>query len=235
MAAYNVAAKNDGRDQIPAALAATLPDVNWLKEVLKPAQQYNVQADVSESGENSQYIVSGSYLKQDGLIQNSSYDRYNLRTAVNSTLSKYFKVGTNANLSYSKTREVGTSGDGFGDGNPGASIVRHALFRTPATPVYNEQGQFVDLPKADGKIASAFFGDGINPVALADAADRNFNRYSLLGNVYVEFSPIERLRVRSDYGVTFLITDYAAQAAGQRGPARQLGHRQLSVRFAHRR
>ena len=208
VAAYNVAAQNDGRDQIPAALAATLPDVNWLKEVLKPAQQHNVQADVSGGGDNSQYIVSGSYLKQDGLIQNSSYDRYNLRTAVNSTLSKYVKVGTNANLSYSKTRQVGTSGDGFGDGNPGASIVRYALFWTPATPVYNEQGQFVDLPMANGKIASAFFGDGINPVALADAADRNFNRYSALGNAYVEVSPVEHLRIRSDYGITFLITDY---------------------------
>ncbi|WP_210513695.1 SusC/RagA family TonB-linked outer membrane protein [Hymenobacter terricola] len=206
--AYNVAAVNDGRDQITPALAATLPDVNWLKEVLKPAQQYNVQADVSGGGENSQYIVSGSYLKQDGLIQNSSYDRYNLRTAVNSTLSKYFKVGTNANLSYAKTRQVGTSGDGFGDGNPGASIVRYALFRTPATPVYNDQGQFVDLPKSNGVLTSAFFGDGINPVALADAADRNFNAYSILGNGYVDFTPVEHLRIRSDYGITFRITDY---------------------------
>jgi predicted metal-dependent RNase len=75
--------------------------------------------------------------------------------------------------------------------------------------VYNEQGQFVDLSKADGKIASAFFGDGINPVALADAADRNFNRYSLLGNAYVEFSPIERLRIRSDYGVPLVISQAA--------------------------
>ncbi|MBC6988721.1 TonB-dependent receptor [Hymenobacter sp. BT491] len=208
VAAYNIAAQNDGRDQIPATLAATLPNVNWLKEVLKPAQQHNVQMDVSGGGENSQYIVSGSYLKQDGLIKNSSYDRYNLRTALNSTLSKYVKVGTNLNLSYSKTRQVGTSGDGFGDGNPGASIVRYALFRTPATPVYNEQGQFVDLPMADGKVASAFFGDGINPVALADAANRNFYRYSALGNAYVEVSPVERLHIRSDYGITFQITDY---------------------------
>lgn len=208
VAAYNAAAQNDGREQIPGALAATLPNVNWLKEVLKPAYQHNVQADVSGGGENSQYIVSGSYLTQKGLIQNSSYDRYNLRTAVNSTLSKYFKVGTNANLSYAKTRQVGTSGDGFGDGNPGASIVRYALFRTPATSVYNAQGQFVDLPTADGKPASAFFGDGINPVALADAADRNFNAYSALGNAYVDFTPVERLRIRSDYGITFRITDY---------------------------
>ena len=141
------------------------------------------------------------------MIQNSSYDRYNLRTAVNSTLSKYVKVGTNANLSYAKTRQVGTSGDGFGDGNPGASIVRYALFRTPATPVYNDQGQFVDLPKNNGALTSAFFGDGINPVALADAADRTFYRYSLLGNAYVEITPIERLHIRSDYGVTFRITD----------------------------
>jgi len=209
VAAYNVAAQNDGREQIPAAVAATLPNVNWLKEVLKPAQQYNVQMDVSGGTENSQYIVSGSYLKQDGLIRNSSFDRYNLRTAVNSTLSKYVKVGTNANLSYNKTRQVGTSGDGFGDGNPGASIVRYALFRTPGTPVYNSLGQFVDLPQLpDGTQATGILGDGINPVALADATDRNFNRYSLLGNAYMEITPIERLRIRSDFGLTFLITDY---------------------------
>ncbi|MBO3271147.1 TonB-dependent receptor [Hymenobacter defluvii] len=209
VAAYNVAAQNDGREQIPADVAATLPDVNWLKEVLKPARQYNGQLDVSGGTENSQYIVSGSYLKQDGLIDNSSFDRYNLRTAVNTTLSRFVKIGTNANLSYSKTRQVGTSGDGFGDGNPGASIVRFALFRTPGTPVRNNQGQFVDLPRTpDGALATAFLGDGINPVALADAADRNFNRYNLLGNAYIEITPVERLRIRSDYGVTFLITDY---------------------------
>jgi len=207
--AFNLAAQNDGREQIPASIIPTLPDVDWLREVLKPAQQHNIQMDVSGGGENSQYIVSGSYLTQDGMIKNSSYDRYNLRTAVNSTLSKYFKVGTNANLSYSKTRQVGTSGDGFGDGNPGASIVRYALFRTPATPVYNAQGQYMDYPTLpDGTRVERFFGDGINPVALADAADRNFWSYSLIGNGYVDFTPIERLRIRSDYGVTFRITDF---------------------------
>ena len=206
--AYNVAAANDGRDPIPAAVIPTLPDVNWLKEVLKPAAQNSVQLDVSGGNDNSQYIVSGSYLNQKGLIQNSSYERYNLRTAVSSTLSKYVRIGTNANLSYAKTRQVGSSGDGFGAGNPGASIVRYALFRTPATPVYNEQGQFVDLPKIDDKNAALYFGDGINPVALADAADRNFYTYGLIGDAYLEVTPISHLRLRSDYGVTFNITDY---------------------------
>jgi len=206
--AYNVAAQNDNRDQIPANVISSLPDVNWLKEVLRPAQQHSVQLDISGGNDNSQYIVSGSYLNQEGLIQNSSFDRYNLRTAVSSQLSKYVKIGTNANLSYAKTRQVGTSGDGFGAGNPGASIVRYALFRTPATPVYNDLGQFVDLPTLNGKPAAAFFGDGINPVALADAADRNFNTYALLGDAYLEVTPLDHLRLRSDYGVTFNIVDY---------------------------
>ena len=206
--AYNLAAINDGRDQIPASVIPTLPDVNWLKEVLKPAAQNSLQLDVSGGNDNSQYIVSGSYLNQKGLIQNSSYERYNLRTAVSSNLSKYVKIGTNANLSYAKTRQVGSSGDGFGAGNPGASIVRYALFRTPATPVYNDQGQFVDLPMLGGKSAAPFFGDGINPVALADAADRNFYNYALLGDAYLEVTPFNHFRIRSDYGVTFSITDY---------------------------
>ena len=198
VAAYNVAAQNDGRAQFPAAAVASLPDVNWLKEVLKPAWQHNFQLDISGGNDNSQYIVSGSYLTQKGLIQNSSYDRYNLRTAVSSNLSKYVKIGTNANLSYAKTRQVGTSGDGFGAGNPGASIVRFALFRTPGTPVYNDQGQFVDLPKIDGQNASPFLGDGINPVALADAADRNFYNYALLRHTYTEDTPIDHLRLLSE-------------------------------------
>ena len=117
--AYNTAAATDGRDQIPGSMIDTLPNVNWLKEVLKSAPMNNVQLSISGGNENSQYIVSANYFTQDGLINNSSYDHFNIRTAVNSSLSKLFKVGTNINLSYSKQRQVGTSGDGFGNGNPG--------------------------------------------------------------------------------------------------------------------
>ncbi len=201
--AYNTAAANDGREQIPASTIDTLPDVNWLKEVLKPAPINNVQAGISGGNENSQYIVSANYFSQDGLINNSSYNRFNIRTAVNSSLSKLFKVGTNINLSYSKQMQVGTSGDGYGNGNPGASIVRYALFRTPATPVYYKNGQLVDLPNP-----SQFFGDGLNPVGLADNTDRNFYNYSVLGDAFIELDPIKNLRIRSDLGGNLVLTNY---------------------------
>ncbi|MVN20415.1 SusC/RagA family TonB-linked outer membrane protein [Mucilaginibacter arboris] len=203
VSAFNTAAAADGRAQIPASLISTLPDVNWQKEVLRPSPISNVQLGISGGSENTTYIVSSNYFAQDGLIQNSSYDRLNLRTAINSNISKVFTVGTNLNLSYAKNRQVGTSGDGYGAGNPGASVVRYALFRTPATPVFNQNGQYVDIPDHP-----EFFGDGLNPVGFADNYNRNFNNYSVLGNVFLEINPVKNLKIRSDFGTNFLISDY---------------------------
>ncbi|WDF56701.1 SusC/RagA family TonB-linked outer membrane protein [Mucilaginibacter sp. KACC 22063] len=203
--AYNTAAKNDGRPQISDSLARTLSDVNWLKEVLKPAPITNANLSVSGGNENSQYIVSANYFTQDGLIKNSSFDRLNLRTAVNSTLNKYLKIGTNVNLAYSKTRSVGSSGDGYT--GAAASVVRFALFRTPGTPVYNAQGQFVDLPKQDPVLGN-FLGDGINPVAMADATNNNTYGYTVLGDAFIEVDPIKNLKIKSDIGLNLIQTDY---------------------------
>jgi TonB-linked SusC/RagA family outer membrane protein len=201
--AFNAAATADGRATIPSSLAAGLPDVNWQKEVLKPALINNTNFSIDGGNETGSYLVAANYYKQDGLINNSAYDRFNLRTAVNSTLSKIFSTGINLNLSYARTKQVGASGDGFGSGNQGASVMRYALFRTPATPVFKANGDYVDLPEN-----AAFFGDGLNPVGYADNFDRNNNAYSMLGNVFVEAKILEGLKFRTSLGGTLVITDF---------------------------
>ncbi|MDB5134605.1 MAG: TonB dependent receptor [Mucilaginibacter sp.] len=206
VSAFNTAAKNDSRSMISDSLARTLSDVNWLKQILKPAPVSNASLSISGSNENSQYIIAANYFTQDGLIKNSSFNRFNLRTAISSTISKYLKLGTNVNLSYSKTRIVGTSGDGYSGAE--ASIVRYALFRTPGTPVYNANGQFVDLPKQDKSVNGNFLGDGVNPVALADASNDNNYNYSILGDAYAELDPIKGLKIKSDIGLNLIQTDY---------------------------
>jgi TonB-linked SusC/RagA family outer membrane protein len=203
VAAFNAAATADGRATIPSSLAAGLPDVNWQKEVLKPALINNTNFSIDGGNETGNYLVAANYYKQDGLINNSAYDRFNLRTAVNSTLSKIFSTGINLNLSYARTKQVGASGDGFGSGNQGASVMRYALFRTPATPVFKANGDYVDLPEN-----AAFFGDGLNPVGYADNFDRNNNAYSMLGNVFVEAKILEGLKFRTSLGGTLVITDF---------------------------
>jgi len=218
--AYNTAAANDfvaggsgNRTQLPTTMLDTLPNVNWQKQVLKNAPVNNAQLSIAGGSENTRYIVSANYFNQRGMILNSSYDRINLHTAITSTLNKIFKVGTNMNLAYSKTRQIGSSGDGYaaaGGSNPGASIVRYALFRTPTTPVKYSSGpyagQYVDLPQTLG--GANVFGDGLNPVALAANTNRNFYNYTLLGDVFLEVTPIKNLTLKSDLGTNFIITDY---------------------------
>ena len=218
--AYNTAAANDfvaggagNRAPLPTGMLDTLPNVNWQKQVLKNAFVGNAQLSIGGGSENTRYIVSADYFKQKGMILNSGYDRFNLHTAITSTLNKIFKVGTNMNLAYSKTRQVGSSGDGYsapGGSNPGASIVRYALFRTPVTPVKYANGpyagQYVDLPQTVG--GANVFGDGLNPVALAANTNRNFYNYTLLGDVFLEVTPVKNLTLKTDLGTNFIITDY---------------------------
>lgn len=207
VAAYNIAATNDGRATIPLGMLDSLPDVNWQKEVLKPAAIYNAQLSISGGSDNTRYIVSANYFSQKGMIMNSSNDRANIHTAITTNLSKIFHVGTNLNLAYTKTRQVGSSGDGYsqgaGAGNPGASVIRYALFRTPATAVFDKNGNYVDIPNP-----SAFFGDGLNPVGLAANTDRNFYNYTLLGDVYLDITPIDHLHIKSDIGTNEILTEY---------------------------
>ncbi|PJJ75822.1 TonB-linked SusC/RagA family outer membrane protein [Thermoflavifilum aggregans] len=201
--AFNIAAKADGRQPIPLDMLDTLPDINWLKEILKPALISNTHLSISGGNEKNQYIISGTYFKQDGLITNSSYERFNIFSSLTLNPYKWITIGTNMNLAYSKTRQVGSSGDGYGVGNPGASVVRYALFRVPATPVYNSQGQFVDLPNPP-----TFFGDGYNPVAFAKSFDRSFNDYTTLGDAYLEFHPFEGFTLKTDVGTNLGINFY---------------------------
>ncbi|WP_461464630.1 SusC/RagA family TonB-linked outer membrane protein [Mucilaginibacter sp.] len=207
--AYNTAATNDGRPLISDSLASTLPNVNWLKAVLKPAPITNANLSVSGGNDNSNYIVSGNLFSQNGLIQNSSFNRYNLRTGINSNINKYLKLGTNINLAYSKTRIVGTSGDGYS--GAAASVVRYALFRTPGTPVYDPSGQFVSIPEQDNRSGVGignFLGDGLNPVQEAANANDNNYSYIVLGNFFAELTPIKGLKIRSDVGLDMNITTY---------------------------
>jgi len=217
--AYNTAAVNDNvlggsqRALLDKGMLDTLPNVNWEKEVLRNALITNNQLSIAGGNEYTKYIVSASYFNQDGMIINSGYKRFNFRTSVTSKLSSIFNVGTNVNLAYGKNTQVGSSGDGYsppGGANAGASVMRYALFRTPTTPVTYSTGElagkYVDLPQTVNGVN--VFGDGLNPVGLAANTDRNFNNYTLLGDVFVEITPIKNLKIKSDLGTNLVFTDY---------------------------
>lgn len=201
---YNEAANNDNaeftnpslfRKLITPEIQATLPNTDWQKEIFRVAPINNYQLSFSGGTASSRYLISGAYFDQRGIVLNSGYRRYSLKANIDADIAGFIKVGTNLNLTYGERDIIPSSGDGYG-GN-GGSVVRYALFRTPAIPVYDPTtGDFSDLPARPD-----LFGDGYNPVGLALKQDNKERQYRAFGNLYGQFQLTKSLIFRTDGGL----------------------------------
>lgn len=204
---YNEAVANDNLDisnptlkrkPIPAGLAAANTD--WLKEIFRNARIQSHQLSVRGGSDKALYYISGNYFKQDGIILNSWYERYSLLSKLNLELTDRLSLANSINISYSKKNRIGSSGDGYG-GN-GGSVVRYALFRTPAIPVYDSANVYSDLP-----LYPNYFGDGYNPVALAQKMDNKETQYRVFTNIYLEYKITKSIKFKTDAGLDFSVTN----------------------------
>ncbi len=204
---YNEAADNDNagvtnsaliRPKIPAGLP--MANTDWLNGIFQKGQIQSHQLSIRGGSDKTLYYVSANYFKQDGIIINSWYERYSLLSKLNIDLTDKLSFASNINVSYSKKNIVGSSGDGYA-GN-GGSVVRYALFRTSPIHVYDSAGVYSDLPAYP-----AFFGDGYNPVALANKTDNKEIQYRVFSNVYAEYKILKNLKFKSDIGLDAIITD----------------------------
>lgn len=203
---YNEAANNDNatktnplffRKLITDDIAATLPDVNYVDEIMQNAVLQTHSISVSGGDDKTRYFVSGNYFGQEGIIQSSDYTRITGRVNVDSQIKKWLKAGVNLNVSKATTNLIGSSGDGAG-GN-GGSVIRYAFFRTPAIPIYDDQGNFTDLPERYD-----LFGDGYNPVGMLAYNNNKLISNRLFGKFFVVIEPVEGLKLTSNVGMDFV-------------------------------
>lgn len=204
---YNEAADNDNagvtnpaliRPKIPSTV--NMANTDWLKAIFQKGQIQSHQLSVRGGNEKTLYYISANYFKQDGIIINSNYERYSLLSKLNIDLTDKLSIANNINISYSNKNTIGSSGDGYA-GN-GGSVVRYALFRTPAIPVYDSASIYSDLPAYPG-----FFGDGYNPVSLANKTDNKEIQYRVFTNFYVEYKVARNIKFKSDLGLDAIITN----------------------------
>jgi TonB-dependent starch-binding outer membrane protein SusC len=184
---------------IPDTLA--MANTNWLGSIFQNAPIQDHEISLSGGNEKTQYALSVNALKQDGIILNSWYERYTLRLKINTEVSDRLKVGTSLNLSYYDKNAISSSGDGYA-GN-GGSVVRYALFRDPAYPIYNPDGSYFDYSPQNVN----FFENGYNPVGLANNTSNLEAQFRTFGNVFAEYKLFKNLVFRSDFGGDVLITE----------------------------
>jgi TonB-linked SusC/RagA family outer membrane protein len=90
-----------GTDGKLVAGATPLWNDNWGKTIARAGVRQQYDLSVSGGSSNTKYFFSGGYLKEDGWIKTSEFERYNLRTNIQSKVNRWFSAGVNISLSSS--------------------------------------------------------------------------------------------------------------------------------------
>ena len=101
--------------------------IDWQKEMTRPAlrQQYGIS--LNGGNEKTQYSLSAGYMDVEGLVVNSSYDRFTMRANVSSKINKFLEIGGDVNYVRSSSH-----GSNMALGNNGnMSSLRDFAFMTP--------------------------------------------------------------------------------------------------------
>jgi TonB-linked SusC/RagA family outer membrane protein len=196
--AMNTARDNAKLPRIPAFDPAFEPTArttktNWMDEIFQVGQIQDLSISVNGKTEKSNFFLSGSYRKNEGILLNTFGSRYTARANSSFKLAPNFTVGENLTYSLTDGQAANTS-----SGYTGAILA--AIFYPPNATVYKEDGSgnFGGVPEK--YIGS--YGDVINPVAYLTRLDNRNPVSTILINPYAEWEIIQGLKFKSNWGYT---------------------------------
>ncbi|MDN5215225.1 TonB-dependent receptor [Fulvivirgaceae bacterium BMA12] len=123
-------------DQEISALEAS-GGTNYQDEFLQSALSHNLQISASGSEGKLNYFVSGNYVDQEGIVIETGYERYSLRSNINTQVTDKLNVGLNL---YGSRATTLNDLNAFGRFQ-GSDIVK-ALTWDPTTPVRDANGAY---------------------------------------------------------------------------------------------
>jgi TonB-linked SusC/RagA family outer membrane protein len=106
---------------------------DWQDLIYRNGNGNEFQLDYSGGGDAITYFVSGNYYSQDGIIINSDFKRYSLRTNIDAKITNKLKASLKVN--YSRRESNNTSGALNTN-----SAVAGATAWAPTTPAYTPSG-----------------------------------------------------------------------------------------------
>ncbi|GAB3967064.1 TonB-dependent receptor [Spirosoma terrae] len=172
-------------------------DENSLNKVLVTAPQRQIQLSASGGSENIRYAVSGEYFNQDGIIINSGFKRYSLRTNIDAQLSKRLALKVNINPAYTEQRSLPSTGVSGGTAST-LGIVASTLQIHNFRPLLNPDGSYFNYA------GLADMADIYNPLAVAQETITSQKNLRLLGNLNVEYQLINDLKFNVLFGGSLL-------------------------------
>lgn len=131
-------------------------------------------------------VISGSYLDQTGLIPNSDFKRYSLRTNLEGTLGKHVKIGGDLAVAHTENNEP----DHAIYGQWG--VVMEAVSASPLQSPYDDNGRLIPFLPAD---APGYFAYP-NPLYVAQVTHDNTVGRDMNGGIHMDIEIIKGLHYK---------------------------------------
>ncbi|MCD6354012.1 MAG: SusC/RagA family TonB-linked outer membrane protein, partial [Prolixibacteraceae bacterium] len=184
----------DGTDTY-LIMKANKEGTEWLKEADRNAKLKDVSINLSGGDQTTTYAFQLGYLLQEGILNHTGYDRYNLRSNITTKPKDWVEFGEHIGVTYSQDY-------GQQNNNSESSIISWCYRMPPIVPVYDIAGNYAGT-RAEGT------GNSQNPIFLLDANKNDkTKRMNVSGNAYMKLTPIEGLSFQSLFGVNYTARHY---------------------------
>ncbi len=175
---------------IPGGLDPTwTANTDWNQEVFGTGTNQSYQLSMSGGSEKSRYLLSGNYLKSDGIVRPASFERYSLRLNLDNDVRSWLSVGTNINAILSNTENTQ---DNASSGRGG--VIMSALNTPPFLRIYKTDGSGQYDP-------NPFQPSWENPVAYMEGPEQLVRDNRLFGNTYLNVNFGKGLQFKSNLGI----------------------------------
>lgn len=205
--AKNQVMNADGTLNNSAQLVYKKQDLDWFSPLTRDGIRNEYSMNYSGGVEKTDYFVSFNYLKENGYIKRSDFERFSVRANVNSQIKSWLKSGMN--LSFAKSGGLFASTDGSN------SIVNPFFFASrmgPIFPVYMYDpvslGKYLldangnkryDYGNSTGYTRPSGAYGGRHTIAENEYSDERFNRNVFNGRTYAEVKLYEGLKLTTNF------------------------------------
>lgn len=168
-------------------LTGANPGIDWMDEILQTGKTQNYKLSISKGSEDLQFYLSTNYMKHEGVVVNSQYERYSAKLNVKSKLTRWLELTADASASHG----VGKGGSfDMSQDNP----IWIGLNYSPTMEMNDAQGNFNRDP---------YNSIQNNPYGMLTANRSERRRDVFNGRVDLKFNIVDGLTFTTTNGVDY--------------------------------
>ena len=170
------------------------PNSDWQDAAFKTGWLQNHTISITGGSDKIHYFISGNYLKNPGIMENSGYDRYSARVNLDAEVKEWFTIGVNA-YGYRGKEDLGliqTEGTG-------SLFYTHLQATTPGMCFQAPDGRYggVNNPEDDAQSGTN------NILRKLNSTKGNRTTNKMVSRFYAQIRPFKGLTIEGSYTYDF--------------------------------